>query len=329
MSAEAFRSVLARDRELGRLSSPRLIDWTYITKSRTIEDRERLFSYDGPHHLRHWITGHFAGLDAAEFEPRPIGYWQRPAFAPQIDALIERSSQAHEQLLAAAELEAPPGIHAAQDVYNAQDFYYCTAFGTGIKTILDYGAGYGRQAMLFSTTLEGASYIAVDAVEQSYVLQQWVFRALGLDLLDYIDEPAITPERVDAELRNGRQALHLPSWRLDLLPDGSVDLAMFVWSLHEMSEDAARAAVRECGRVIRRGGYLYIRDGAHEFSFRGGADRFVRAAGFELVAEPHRGFEGEVHGQVRLYRSTGMSPVMKARRALASGARTARARVRR
>lgn len=305
MTDNPFRSVLERDRRAGKLADPALADWRYIRRTRHDVDQPLVFEYHGPGDLLHWIADRFDRLDSGDFgAARSRSFWQaRPSYLPHGDALLTRSASAHERILSGLDgVDYEPKLHAPQDVYNVQDFHYCTALGSGIRTVVDYGAGYGRQSFLFATELDGARYVAVDAIEQPYLVQRWVFERLGLARWDYVDDPDADHGSVDRALAERTGAFHLPSWRLDLLPDGCVDLVLFVWSLYEMSGEAARAAVAACRRLVRVGGYVYIRDMPHSVSYRFDPERHLREGGFELLYTSRTIAGDELHGRQRLYR---------------------------
>jgi SAM-dependent methyltransferase len=302
-----FRAALERDRRLGLLPDPAIADWRYIRRTRHDLDHPLVFEYRGPEDLVHWIADCFARLDQGSLEGSGTrAFWQaQPSYIPHYEHLLARSAAAHRRLFDGLErVEYDPELHHPQDVYNVQDFHYCTSLASGIRTVLDFGAGYGRQAFLFATMLDGARYLAVDAVEQPYMVQRWVFDRLGLARWDYVDDPA--PERTSVEEAFGGApgVFHLPAWRLDLLRDGSVDLILFVWSLYEMSGAAAQAAVAACRRLVRIGGYVYIRDAPHSVSYRFDPERRLEAAGFALVYASRTISGGELHGRQRLYRRT-------------------------
>ncbi len=77
---------------------------------------------------------------------------------------------------------------------------------------------------------------------------------------------------------------------------------LFVWSLYEMSGAAAAAAVDACARLVRLGGYVYIRDVPHSVSYSFDPERRLRQAGFEPTYESRTIAGDELHGRQRLYR---------------------------
>jgi hypothetical protein len=296
-----FRQALERDRRLGRLPDPGVAEWRYIRRTRHDVDQPLVFEYEGPGDLLHWIADRFDRLDGAELSGAVSrSFWRaEPTYIPHRDELIARSASSHELLLSRVGASYGPELHHPQDVYNVQDFHYCTSIGSGIRTVVDYGAGYGRQSFLYGTVLGGARYVCVDAIEQPYMVQRWVFEQLGLARWDYVDD-AEESFLTAFEERSG--AFHVPSWRLDLLPEASVDLVLFVWSLYEMSGAAAAAAVEACTRLVRLGGYVYIRDVPHSVSYRFDPERRLRQAGFETTYESRTIAGDELHGRQRLYR---------------------------
>lgn len=305
MTDNPFRSVLERDRREGRLADPAVADWRYIRRTRHDVDQPLVFEYHAPGDLLHWIADRFDRLDADDFgAARSRSFWAaKPSFLPHGDDLLARSAAAHERILSGLDgVDYDAELHAPQDVYNVQDFHYCTALGSGIRTVLDFGAGYGRQAFLFATVMDGARYVAVDAVEQPYLVQRWVFDRLGLARWDYVDDPDADRDSVARAFAERSGAFHVPSWRLDLVPDSTVDLVLFVWSLYEMSGEAARAAIAACRRLVRVGGYVYIRDMPHSVSYRFDPERLLREGGFELVYSSRTIAGDELHGRQRLYR---------------------------
>ncbi len=312
ISAEIFRDVREYDFERMDGSVPRIaLKWGYILNSRTEDDQKGLFEWHGPRDILHWINGHLKDVGRPpETPPRQNGYWERPSL-PYIDGLVQQSASCFETLLGEfGDVDRTLYDHSQVDVYNAQDFHYCASLVPNLGTVLDYGAGYGRQSFLFPTQIPGLKLFAVDAVEQTYMLQNWVFNKLGLDLWEYLEcFQDATGSRVSAFMGKSQesQVVHIPTWRNDLLPDDYFDLVMFVWCIYEMSEDAARHALETCMRVLKPGGYIYIRDNPHEGSHSYAPERVLEEAGFRLAYYPWKADEKEIHGVPRLYRWTSQS----------------------
>ena len=329
MSTTEFGIAFDRDRRLGLVPDPTIADWRFIRRTRHDRDQSLTFEYHGPEDLVHWIADRFDHLENADFGgARTRSFWRAaPTYMPQRDDLLARSAATHRRLLAAIDgAKWSEELHHPQDVYNVQDFHYCTTLGSGIRTVVDYGAGYGRQSFLFGTVLDESRYVCVDAIEQPYMVQRWVLRELGLARWEYLDESMADAESFGRAFDEAG-AFHLPTWRLDLIPEGSVDLVLVVWSLYEMSGAAARAAVAACSRLVRLGGYVYIRDVPHSVSYRFDPERRLRRAGFDLLYESQMIAADELHGRQRLYRRT--RPELDSARLRTRAIRSLRPRARR
>lgn len=250
-----FRAVRERDmRRLSATFAESVFEWRYIRRTRGKTDQRLLLQYNGPRDILHWISSRLKNLDEEpDGQVKDVAYWARPAVG-SIDALIMRSATCHEQLL--ADFSGAKVSTLGRDIYNAQDFHYCASLVPGLQSILDYGAGYGRQAFLF-TQIPGSTVFVVDAIEQAYCLQNWVFSRLGFESWEYLNHAQSTKEEIKQSLSRylfgSGGIVHLPTWRNDLIPDNSIDLVMFVWSLHEMSRSGMLYAIKTCTRVLKEG----------------------------------------------------------------------------
>lgn len=167
-----------------------------------------------------------------------------------------------------------------------------------IRTLLDFGAGYGRQANLWTTQDADLCYIGMDAIVNSYCLQHLYYRALGVPFTDYID----APDTYHFERKAGIH--HIPTWRSDLIPDGSVDLVMCVQVLPELNSRLVRHMLDEFKRMLKPGGALYIRDHAYTWKPTDNFDveGHLVATGFDLEFRAHVINDVEIHGIPRIWR---------------------------
>lgn len=132
MTTNEFRAALERDRRSGFLHDPAITDWRYIQRTRHDVDQSLIFEYHGPSDLVHWVADRFDRLDRDEFGAAPSrSFWRgRPSYIPHLEDLLARSATAHERLLSALDgFEYDAELHGPQDVYNVQDFHYCTRSG--------------------------------------------------------------------------------------------------------------------------------------------------------------------------------------------------------
>lgn len=224
---------------------------------------------------------------------------------PIPDSLIEASSSMHRivvERLLNIRYDAKRFAHV--DFHNATDYAFQTILG-GAKHVLDFGAGYGRQAFLWTSRNASLTYVAVDGIEGPYVLQNRVFRCLtGVSLSDYIQEPSTFA--VGAVEDDVRKVCHLPTWRLDLLPSGFFDLIICAQVLQELNGPLVRPLLDQFKRVIAPGGRLYIRD--HEYyrpAHRFKIGKYLLRNGWRLAFRYPGIDKHDIHGIPRIWRYTG------------------------
>lgn len=171
----------------------------------------------------------------------------------------------------------------AVDYYNAEDFEFQNIYPRPdrytVKRVLDFGAGYGRQANLWSDNL----YCAIDGFETSYCVQHVYLSMLaklrGLPLADQLDD-AKMPERGLA---------HLPTWAMPDIPDSSFDMIICSHVLPEIPTVLLTWAVTEFARLLAPGGVLYIRDLdlTHEPGHKIDTEELLERSGFTLEFRPY------------------------------------------
>lgn len=246
----------------------------------------------------------FTGFDGAPMIGRMLNWIDRFDYPSAIDdprlcdlaAAAEASDRA---ALANLGLDAGRFDLGRVARYTAQDIFFQTlavpaATGDESARVLDFGAGHGR---LFAHWSGAAQvFLAADATPGPYLAQRIWARALGLTLNDYIDGPA-TFAPVAGALN------HLPSWRLDAVPAGSLDLVIAVQVLRELSKPMLAFAVAAFARMLRPGGRLYIRDhiGFHNVN-AADLDALLAASGFVIEWRPHLVDRVDIHGVPRLWR---------------------------
>ena len=264
-------------------AAPGVVDWQYVRHAASIEDQHDLSEWKGKESLLEWVRVMGAT------RPMQSGGLSLP------QSLIGESNACYERLFHALgeRFDTTPLSRM-----NALDFFFCSLV-PNVRSVLDYGAGYGRQAFLFSH-IPGARVFANDAVESSYFCQHWVFKTLGFPLWEYFDHAHSSLQEF---LATGKESkvIHLPTWRNDLIPDHSLDLVLFVWCLSEMSRDAAMHALDTCTKKLKPGGYVYVRDEQHSHGWT--MEKQFLLHGFLPVYQPWiLPSDEKMNGTPRLYR---------------------------
>lgn len=236
MNAEKFQLVYCEDKARGLCVLPELsCDWAY-------EGNKKLSEYhEGS--LWDWI-------DSKK---------ERPGFYKWYDSLLSddwimKCSRAMRKMV-----ESATGKKVSMDKYesivrrNVREYVVQTICGTP-GTVLDFGAGWCRGVLMWKELNRDLTYVAVDGIEGPYVLQYHILRSLG-DVVDYVDDPS----DFKIEHKKDHQSFyHLPTWRLDLLPDGFFGLIVCVHVLHEIDFALVKEAVSHFERILSPGGRLYI-----------------------------------------------------------------------
>lgn len=221
----------------------------------------------------------------------------------RITKLVDASRANDERITRSLGLELDTSVYDKRvGLNNAHDHLlpqsYPVPERARIRTVLDFGAGYGRQANLWTTQDPDICYIGMDAIVNSYCLQHLYYNGLGVPFADYIDAPST----FTFQPKPGIQ--HVPTWRSDLVPDGSVDLVMCVQVLPELNSRLVRHMLGEFHRVLKPGGALYIRDHAYTWkptdTFN--VEQHLGSNGFDLEFRAHIINDVELHGIPRIWR---------------------------
>lgn len=294
-STAKYVQAVARDRE-NFLQDDFLDRWLLMERQYAAGRRTELsfFDYLGPSHVRtfmEWI------------EPFHYPDW----FLAHDDPLISASHARDSRCLDRLGLD-PRGLNLAQiGVYNAQDYrlqrFYPMPEAQQPRVILDFGAGHGRLANLCLRPDEPVTelMIAVDGIAGAYLTQRAYYAGLGIDFVDYID---VDDGALDmGALAGSTQLVHLPTWRLDLIPDSSVDMVCAVQVLKELPRRLVWHVLEQFARVLKPGGTLYVRDHKQDHNpNQMPLDDLISAHGLVLEFEPHVHDRVDIHGLPRMWR---------------------------
>ncbi|MFN3972224.1 MAG: hypothetical protein ACK4L4_12780 [Gemmobacter sp.] len=276
--------------------------WLFAERLRARGERGEMgfFAYEGPAHVAKFFLWH-----------------RKAAFPDYLDAagagdLAAASATADALAFDRLGLPKDPAMLLHMGRYNAQDHLLMRAYPVPARmrpqVILDFGAGHGRLANLGFNDPDASRrlthYIAVDAIPSTYFVQLAYLRALGLRVWEYLEHRDDTPTRDSLRAAMAtHDVIHLPTWRLDLLPDGVADMVSCVQVLRELPGALVVEAVRAFGRLTGPVGAVYQRDHLqfHDPNHMP-IDRLLAAAGFALEFAPAIRDRGDLHGVPRIWR---------------------------
>lgn len=292
-----FREIKVRDHEVYIKARPWIAEYFHYIKHKNTElpiSRMDFDAYAGPEHLCRF----FNWLE-------PANYWFY--FDSQFHRdLCEKSAANDHRVLLSLNLLDRVNQTAIDKTgqYNAQDYImrqpYPLPERQHVQTLLEFGAGHGRSANLFFEDPAAKLMIAVDSIEASYLTQCLYYHELGIRCLDYVSSELTADDFVRRDGSPG--IIHLPTWRMDLVPNQSVDMVSCVQVLRELSPALAIFALRQFARVLKVGGGLYLRDHGVAHNPNGvDLTRMLQAAGFVLEFCPHVR-RNEIHGVPQIWR---------------------------
>ena len=142
--------------------------------------------------------------------------------------------------------------------YTAIDYKFQNITGADINNVLDFGSGIGRQAFQWCSR-DDVNFFSIDVTESLYLLQNKVYSLLFPEKLrEYFHDPQRFQK---ADFYSGKGKLyHMPTWRMDLLPDNYFDLIACVQVLQEIDETTLSYVLQQFRRIIKDNGLLFIRD---------------------------------------------------------------------
>lgn len=295
-SNDLFNRVMAHDARYRR--DDYLHRWLFAERLYARNQRKEMsfFEYEGPSHLIKYLRW----IHQFDFTD-----W----FLAGHEDLVEASVIRDRRVVAELGLRLGNTNLDAIGTYNAQDYllqrFYPVPDAQRPRTILDFGAGHGRMANLALRPEDGVTelMIAVDGIAGSYLTQRAYYAGLGLAFADYVDFRAEDGAFDFAALRQTNQLLHLPTWRLDLIPDASVDLVCCVQVLKELPRQLVPFVLQAFARMVKPGGAIYIRDHVQDHHpNQMPIDALLLANGFTLEFAPQVRDRIEIHGVPRIWR---------------------------
>lgn len=140
----------------------------------------------------------------------------------------------------------------SQDLANSiLEYQSITLHGSGFRSVLEIGAGYGRNAHLLLSLHPDLKYIIIDIPPALYISQTYLSEIFKDKKIfryrNFTDFESVRKEFADAEI------IFLTPGQMEQLDAGSVDLCLAVDCLHEMRPERIRdyfnAIARICGGV--------------------------------------------------------------------------------
>jgi len=280
--------------------------WSYQDKKQTNYEGDLpqdFYQFGGPSDFRKWFHWQFAEKRPDYFADQRLKEWQDISRA--FDQKIFKKYD-----LEFPELEVYDRVVGRN---NAQDYYLTHLYPVPerykVKRLLDFGAGFGRQANLWTQLQDDLTLVSMDAIPKSYCLQHFYYSQSDYPLHEYALDPA--GFKVDMDKKG---IYHLPTWRTDLLPDNSFDMVMCVQVLPELGGKLVKHMIEEFYRILKPGGALYLRDNdeawkpAHKMDL----NYYLPDHGFDLEFRAHVINKEDIMGMPRIWRKQDPK-VMKSR----------------
>jgi putative sugar O-methyltransferase len=165
------------------------------------------------------------------------------------------------------EMGNPPIVAPREDMAVSQDLgnslLEYESFKEGLPTgeqgtVLELGGGYGRNAYVLLKLNPRVRYVAVDIPPALWVTEEYLSRLFPeRRIFRYRNFQRF--EEVAEQYAQANLAVLLSS-QLAKLPADSVDLILNISSLHEMRKDQIEYYFGEFDRLLKPGGYAYIKE---------------------------------------------------------------------
>ncbi len=290
-----------------------MVNWTYqdVRKKRKVNYKgdlpEDFYTFENPQDIVEWMN--WLKTD------KPVAIQ-----SDIINPLIEKSELFDRNFFKQFDLKFDfDGYQNGIARNNGQDYVLANILNqlnlSDTNRVLDFGSGYGRQANLWNQMNdENYVHISVDAIPKSYCLQHLYYSSMVRPNFDYVIDK--NNFKID---QYSKGIYHLPTWRMDLIPDNYLDKILVVQVLPELNEKLVKYIIKEFRRILKPNGLLYIRD--HGNSWRPGnklnIDKYIlEEGGFSLEYKMHAIDRKDFHGIPRIFRIT--KEVVKAQEKVSS-----------
>lgn len=266
-----FKDSIIRDKEYIK---PFMLQWDYQDKGNSPMD---FSSYGGVDDLVKWLE------------------WQnkvkQPYYIDMIKYNANHSRETNDMLFGNIIKNDFPNV----DINNALDWAYTHLYPIPerqrINKVLDFGCGFGRNFNMFRTF---DVFIAMDAIPLSYCLQHLYLSMFDEDVREYV-----TGDKIDFTTH-----CHLPTWRMDLIPDNSLDMVMCIQVLPELNREMIYWLLDQVHNKLKPEGAIYIRDHGKDWQpvHKLNIDGILNKFGFHLEFAPLLKDKVDIHGLPRIWR---------------------------
>lgn len=176
---------------------------------------------------------------------------------------------------------------------------------------LDMGPGLGSH-FIYSSKAFNSCFYALEASPHSYSVQRSFFRFMSasnnykyLDVVD-CENLCSNQEMINHEINSsGKYRIkHVPSWYFPSIDGNTIDLVTATWMLNEITFSGVLWLLANASRILRKGGYFYIRDSGtlKENRHRVNYDDLLVKMGFVLVKRLDVTNRVDYFGIPRVYR---------------------------
>ncbi|WP_428987202.1 putative sugar O-methyltransferase [Candidatus Methylopumilus planktonicus] len=125
------------------------------------------------------------------------------------------------------------------------------------KTVLELGAGYGRDAYVFLSSNSNVRYIIVDIPPAIYVSQKYLSSIFPeLNIFSYRRFENF--KDIEKDFYKADIVFLLP-FQLPKIPAETIDLILTISSLHEMKHNQISNYLNQFNRLLRLNGFVYIK----------------------------------------------------------------------
>lgn len=277
----------------------RPFDWACLEIYDSHYVRNRLNEYNSKFDLLHWMS-----------------FWteKKRIVSPfkgnkEFENLKNKSSSAHQEVFSFLFDQdiVKKKTHFGYDIYNANDAFIISKFCKNYNFVLDFGSGYGRLGAMFAYKEANKTYISVDCVEATYILQNLFLSLLKpKNFYEYFDYQFLNKE---FKIQKKNSIYHIPTWKLNLIHNKTIDLITGIFVLPEINEFALMNFIKEAKRILRIGGYIYLRDhlyqtgeNNHKGCHKLNTEDELSKAGFQLIYKGEYKDNIEIYGTPRIYR---------------------------